>query len=187
MQTAAPNSACFMVARLFTGMTMGWMNNATPVLIAEVAYPSHRGIASALYITSYYIGSILAAWVTYGTWTWASSWAWRFPSILQLLMPALALPGLWLVPESPRWLTSVGRIAEARKALVDHHAGGDKNAPWVNSELRGIQEAIAAEMAAEKESAWTELICTPGNRHWLFITITLGFYGQWAGNGPLSY
>ncbi|KAL4961093.1 uncharacterized protein BDV14DRAFT_204092 [Aspergillus stella-maris] len=143
----------------------------------QVAYPAHRGIESALYMTSYYVGSIVAAWVTYGTRSWASSWAWRFPSVLQFLVPMLALPGLLLVPESPRWMVSVGLNDEARKAIAVHHAGGDENAPW----------AIAAEVAAEKESTWAELIRTPGNRHRLFITITLGFYNQWAGNGPLSY
>ncbi|KAL4899442.1 hypothetical protein BDW74DRAFT_189051 [Aspergillus multicolor] len=156
IQTGMPNSACFMVARLLTGVAMDCMKSATPVLIAEVA-----------------------------TLHW--DWAWRFLSILQFLMPALALPGLWLVPESPRWMVSVGRVAEARQALADHHAGGDDNAPWVGGELRCIQDAIIAEMAADKESTWAELVRTPGNRHRLFITVTLGFYDQWAGNGPLSY
>lgn len=187
MQTASPNPTCFIIARLFTGASMGWMNNATPVLITEVAYPAHRGIASALYMTSYYIGSIVAAWVTFATRSWDSSWTWRFPSILQFLMPTLALPGLLLVPESPRWMVSVGRVLEARRALVDHHAGGDEAAPWVDSELRRIQQAIAIEFEAEKDSTYAELIRTPGNRHRLFITVTLGFYNQWAGNGPLSY
>ncbi|KAL4883422.1 general substrate transporter [Aspergillus karnatakaensis] len=172
LQTAAPNVACFIVARLFTGAAMGWMNNSTPVLIAEVAYPSHRGIASALYMTSYYIGSIVAAWVTFGTRTWDSSWAWRFPSILQFLMPTLALPALFL---------------EARQTLITHHAGGDATLPWIDNELRSIQHAIAVEFEAEKHSTYSELIRTPGHRHRLFITITLGFYDQWAGNGPLSY
>ncbi|CEN61725.1 hypothetical protein ASPCAL08375 [Aspergillus calidoustus] len=187
LQTAAPNPACFIVARFFVGASMGWMNNATPVLITEASYSSHRGIASALYMTSYYVGSIVAAWVTFGTRSWDSSWAWRFPSIFQLCMPTLALPGLLLVPESPRWLVSVGRVADARKALVTHHAGEDEQSPYVDAELHSIQTAITAELEAEKHSTYAELFSTPGNRHRLFISITLGFYDQWAGNGPLSY
>jgi MFS family permease len=187
LQTAAPNPACFIVARFFVGASMGWMNNATPVLITEASHSSHRGIASALYMTSYYVGSIVAAWVTFGTRSWDSSWAWRFPSIFQLCMPTLALPGLLLVPESPRWLVSVGRVADARKALVTHHAGGDEQSPYVDAELHSIQTAITAELEAEKHSTYAELFSTPGNRHRLFISITLGFYDQWAGNGPLSY
>lgn len=187
LQTASPNAASFIVARLFTGASMGWMNNTAPLLVTEVAHPDHRSIATALYMTWYYIGSIAAAWITLGTHSWDSSWAWRLPSLCQLLMPAIALPGMFLVSESPRWLVSKDKISEARKTLADHHAGGNQDDLLVLEQLDHIKAAITAEIEAEKDASYAEMLRTPGNRHRLFISITLGFFDQWAGNGPLSY
>ncbi|KAG7153227.1 Lactose permease like protein [Verticillium longisporum] len=31
------------------------------------------------------------------------------------------------------------------------------------------------------------MVKTPGNRHRLFISVALGFFAQWAGNGVVSY
>ncbi|OJJ76888.1 hypothetical protein ASPBRDRAFT_113801 [Aspergillus brasiliensis CBS 101740] len=187
LQSAAPSKALFMVGRFLAGASMGWMNNAGPSLIAEVAYPSHQGVATAMYMTSYYYGSVVAAWVTFGTRTLESNWAWRIPSLFQLLMPLLALPGFWFVPESVRWMVSVGRVAEARETLVRTHADNDSGAPWVEEELQMIQSSLVAEMEAEKSSGYAEMIRTPGNRHRLLISVTLGFFDQWVGNGLLSY
>ena len=187
VQAAAPTRDAFMVGRLLTGCSMGFMNNAGPSLIAEVAYPTHQGIATALYMTSYYVGSIVAAWVTYGSRTIPSDWAWRMPSLFQLLMPALALPGFLIIPESPRWLVSAHKIDEARQVLARLHADDDITAPWVTNELQLIQSAIQAEVEAEKSSGYMEMIRTSGNRHRLLISVTLGFFDQWVGNGLLSY
>ncbi|KAJ6038248.1 general substrate transporter [Penicillium canescens] len=187
LQTAAPSRALFMVGRLLAGASMGFMNNAGPALIAEVAYPTHQGVATALFMTSYYIGSIVAAWVTFGTRTLNSDWAWRIPSLCQLLMPLLALPGSWFISESPRWMVSVGQVETARQTLVKIRTDNDPNAPWVEQELHLIQSSIQAEIEAERSSGYAEMVRSPGNRHRLLISVTLGFFDQWVGNGLLSY
>ncbi|KAJ5980011.1 general substrate transporter [Penicillium waksmanii] len=187
LQTAAPSRAVFMAGRALAGASMGWMNNAGPALIAEVAYPTHQGIATALFMTCYYLGSIVAAWVTYGTRTLGSSWAWRIPSLFQLLMPLLSLPGFWFVAESPRWMVGANKIEEARQTLIRIHAGGDSTIEWVEDELQSIQRSIHAEIEAEQSSGYAEMVRTPGNRHRFFISVTLGFFDQWVGNGLLSY
>lgn len=187
IQAASPNRDAFMVGRLLTGMSMGFMNNAGPSLIAEVAYPTHQGVATALYMTSYYVGSIVAAWVTFGTRNMASDWAWRIPTLFQLLMPGLAIPGFLWISESPRWLVSVKKIEKARLALARLHADGMINVPLVDEELDVIKTSIEAEAEAEQGSGYSEMLRTRGNRHRLLISVTLGFFDQWAGNGLLSY
>lgn len=130
---------------------------------------------------------MIAAWATFGTRNYAGSWAWRLPSLLQVLLPAIGIPGLIMIPESPRWLVSVDRIDEARKNLADLHAGGDIRSPLIEFEMAEIQQTIKAEKEAEQYSAWTDLWATPGNRHRLFISISLGTFAQWSGNGVVSY
>lgn len=187
MQTAAQNPDTFTVSRLFIGIASGWLGNAAPVLINETAFPSQRAIVSALYMCGWYIGGTICGWVTFGTRDISSDWAWRIPVLLQVFIPLLALPGFVMAPESPRWLISVGRSDEARKILIVHHAGGKEDDIIVSGQMLEMETAISAEQEASKSSSYINMCQTKGNRHRLFISVTLGFISQWSGNGVISY
>ena len=187
LQTAAPNDIAFMMARLFLGGASAFFGSTTPLLLNEIAYPTQRGTWNALFISGWYVGGSVAGWVTFATRTYSSSWAWRLPSLLQALVPLLALPGFLLSEESPRWLISVGRKEEARDILAKYHASGDISSPLVNYEMIEISSAIEAEQEAHNSSSYLEMIKTPGNRRRLFCSITLGIFAQWSGNGVISY
>ncbi|CAG7941093.1 unnamed protein product [Penicillium salamii] len=187
VQSAAPNDSAFIVARFIVGVSSGFLNNAPPLLLNEIAYPTHRPIANALFMCGYYLGALIVAWVTFGTRVLDSSWAWRIPSITQMVCPVLALPALFMVTESHRWLVSANKIPEARAALAYLHASGDTNSPVVNHQMIDIQHTIEMEAEHAKSSGYREMISTPGNRHRLFITISVGFYAQWVGNVVASY
>lgn len=104
------NNIAFIISRFLVGCAAAWFGNAAPLLINEISHPSYRGIMSALFMCGWYVGGTIAAFVTFGTRNVASDWAWRIPTVLQLLLPVLALPGLFAIPESPRWLVSVDRV-----------------------------------------------------------------------------
>ncbi|KAB8273864.1 general substrate transporter [Aspergillus minisclerotigenes] len=187
LQTAAPNQTSFLLARLFVGVASALFGNSVPLLINEIAYPSHRGIVNSLFMSGWYVGGTVSGWVIFASRDYPSSWSWRLPSLLQALLPLVALPGFLLAPESPRWLISVGRPEEARTILTRYHAGGDTNSPLVNYEMLTITSAIEAEQEAQSSASYLEMLKTPGNRRRLFISITLGIFAQWAGNGVVSY
>jgi MFS family permease len=188
LQTAANNTATFILGRFFLGVAAAWYGSNVPLLINEVAYPTHRGIASSLYNCGWYVGSLVAACATFGTRDYESSWGWRIPSLLQVLLPLVALPGVLISPESPRWLISANRHEEARKILTHYHAGGDPDSmALVNYEIIEIESTIASEKAAHDSTSYMDMIKTKGNRHRLLISITLGIFAQWVGNGVVSY
>ncbi|KAH6982453.1 sugar transporter [Ilyonectria destructans] len=187
LQAGAQNVPMFILGRFFLGINTGWYTTAAPLLITEVAYPPHRGIASSLYNCGWYAGAVVAAWVTFGTRNDPTSWSWRIPSVLQALLPILALPGFIICPESPRWLISVNRQSDARAILTSAHAGGDLASPLVELEAIEIETAIEKEMAAQKSTSYLELFRGKGNRHRLLISVTLGFFTQWTGSGIVSY
>ncbi|KFY85579.1 hypothetical protein V500_08297 [Pseudogymnoascus sp. VKM F-4518 (FW-2643)] len=186
IQTAARNVAMFIVARFFIGVSTSWFT-AAPILITEIAYPAHRAKVTALYNCQFYVGSLLSAWITFGVRNMDSSWAWRLPSLIQLGPPVLALFGTLFSPESPRWLISKGRNDEARKILTKFHAGGNADKPLLHFEMAEIEETITLEQHAKKSTGYIDMFKTKGNRHRLFISVTLGVFGQWVGNGVVSY
>ena len=77
LQTAAPNDSAFIVARLIVGISSGFLNDAAPLLLNEIAYPTHRAVANASFMCGYYLGAVIATWVTFGTRDMESSWPWR--------------------------------------------------------------------------------------------------------------
>ncbi|KAJ4333197.1 hypothetical protein N0V95_009489 [Ascochyta clinopodiicola] len=187
MQTTAQSERVYTYARLLLGVASASFMVATPVLINEIALPKHRPIVSALYMSGYYIGGTLSSWVVFGTRNIDNNWCWRIPTVLQLVCPILALTGFLMAPESPRWLISVGKLDEARQMLAIHHGGGDVSHPLVAYQMIEIQAAIAIEKEAKSNASYLDMIKTRGNRHRLFITVTLGIFSQWAGNGVVSY
>lgn len=57
IQCFAVNLAMFIVARLLVGFGGMFSAQPSPMLIAELAYPSHRGKYTSLYWTMYYLGT----------------------------------------------------------------------------------------------------------------------------------
>ncbi|CAK7238450.1 hypothetical protein SEUCBS140593_010700 [Sporothrix eucalyptigena] len=191
LQGAAQNTAMFIVSRLLLGIFTAFIAQASPILVAELAFPTHRGKATAMYQTSYYIGAIYASWSTFGTSHMTTSWSWRIPSILQGTLPLLQFIFLYFVPESPRWLIAQGRHNEARALLMKWHGGGrdddEEIVAFIDHEMRQIDESVATEQHALRTTGYLDLLRTPGNRRRTIIAAIVGFFAQWNGIGVVSY
>ncbi|KAG0701572.1 general substrate transporter [Suillus ampliporus] len=185
IQTVSHSVQMFIGARLLIGFGQTFAATAAPLLVTEVAYPSHRGQATSLYNALWYLGSIIAAWTTYGTFTIPTSWAWRIPSALQGLTSTIQVLLIWFVPESPRWLVSQGKEERALQVLAYYHADGNAQDPLVEYEFEEIKSAIAFDREVAENVGWLSLIKYPGNRNRLRIIIALAVFSQWSGNGLL--
>jgi MFS family permease len=140
-----------------------------------------------MYNSLWYSGAIIAAWTTFGTFKIGSSWSWRIPSVLQGLPSVLQVALIWFAPESPRYLVSKGKDAEALKTLAYYHADGNAEDPLVRYEFDEIKNAIELDRSVATNVGWTSLFATSGNRKRMRIIIALGFFSQWSGNGLVSY
>lgn len=190
LQASAQNLPMFVVARGILGAGTVFLNACGAPLITEIAHPAHRTTATALFLTSYALGSIVAGWTTFGTFRIASSASWRIPSGLQALPSVIQLIGLWFVPESPRWLISKGRNEEALAFLAHYHGEGDKDDALVQFEYHEIQEALAYEgvvNAGPWYQKFARFVRTQGNRRRLFIIIWAACFSQMSGNAFISY
>jgi sugar porter (SP) family MFS transporter len=186
LQTAAQNYAMFVVGRILIGFGNTIQATACPILISELAYPSQRAQIVGFMNSTGSLGSLLAAWITYGTAFLAGSWSWRFPSALQALSSIFQLSLCFFVPESPRWLVHNGRREEALRILTNYHAEGQEDSELLKFEMAEIEYSLELEKQ-QSTSSWKEWIRTPANRHRLFIVVTAGFIIQWTGNALISY
>lgn len=69
LQTGANNEGAFAVARFFVGNASACFSTSIPLLINEIAYPSHRGTCGALYncgwvcVLSIYLRGVIDSWL----------------------------------------------------------------------------------------------------------------------------
>ncbi|ODQ77245.1 hypothetical protein BABINDRAFT_181856 [Babjeviella inositovora NRRL Y-12698] len=188
IQGASVNYAMFLVSRVILGFGSCIAAVSSPAWVSEIAYPSHRQVATTFYNTCWYLGAVIAAWVTYGTRNLASNYAWRIPSYCQAAIPLFQVCTIFMIPEFPRYLVSKDRIADARAVLMKHHGGGDEAvaSKMVDFELAEIQTALEMERIADN-SKYSDFLKTPANRKRLFLVIMVATMTQLSGNGLVSY
>jgi sugar porter (SP) family MFS transporter len=186
LQTASQNYAMFVVSRLFIGFGLGIVQVCSPLLIAETAYPTHRAKMTAIWDSTYALGSVVASWAVYGTLRIDSDWSWRLPSAIQAIPSIIQFCLSFVVPESPRWLVDKGQTEKAIDVLANYHSGGDRDNELVRFELNEIAATIELEKL-HGTSGWKEWIATRGDIGRLQRVIFLSFAVQLCGNGTTSY
>lgn len=186
LQTAGINIHMFIAGRFFIGFGVNVAQGCSPLLLTEMCHPQHRAVFTTIYNTLWYIGAIVAAWLTFGTLQISNNWAWRIPSLVQAFPSVLQLIFVWMVDESPRYLVSKGKPEQALRVLAKAHANGNEQDEVVQLEMQEIHDTIKLEQEFAS-SSWLELFRTKGNRHRMIIIISAGFFSQWSGNGLVSY
>ncbi|KAH8652970.1 general substrate transporter [Ilyonectria robusta] len=185
VQGGAQNFGMFLAGRFFIGLGGGFVATAAAPLLAELAYPTHRPVITAIYNTQWYTGAIVAAWATYGTFRIPNSWSWRIPSLLQALVSIFQVALIYLVPESPRWLVANDQIDKATRILCKYHSGTEEPTELVRLQMAEISSAIEFERE-QKSTSYFQFFRTKGNRHRFFVVGILGFIIQWCGNQLIS-
>ncbi|RPA91800.1 hypothetical protein L873DRAFT_1838616 [Choiromyces venosus 120613-1] len=133
-----------------------WVNDNSQ-LIGELAYRKERAILAPVFSVSWYISGIIAAGVTLGTFQIQSDWAWRIPSVLQIVPSAFQLIFIC-----------------------------DPNNEFVKAEYAEMIATIQMDLE-QKSRAWSELISTTANIKRYALVAFIGTFSQWSGNGLVSY
>ncbi|KAL4879500.1 general substrate transporter [Aspergillus karnatakaensis] len=189
LQTGAQNIDYLYSGRFFAGVGVGFLTMIIPLYQAEICHPNIRGRVTALQQFMLGVGSLCAAWVSYGTYVGfpdTNNAQWQIPLGLQLV-PAVILGLLiMLFPESPRWLLDHGRHEEGLKTLARLHAYGDENDAWVQAEYNQIQESILREHEEEAKS-YKELFTSRSSFRRLFLCCALQASVQMTGVSAIQY
>lgn len=161
---AAGGMTGIIVWRFIGGMGVGLASTVSPMYIAEVAPARLRGRLVVVNQLAIVIGLSLSVYVTYLL-SFGGHWRWMFAT---QGVPVLCLiVGLLLVPESPRWLATVGRYAEALTVLTQ--INGQRHA---ERELDGIRKELGDETGGFGE------LLSPGIRKAVLIGVLLMVFSQ---------
>ncbi|KAL5341794.1 general substrate transporter [Aspergillus crustosus] len=189
LQTGARTIDYLYSGRFFAGVGVGFLTMIVPLYQAEICHPNIRGRVTALQQFMLGVGSLCAAWISYGTYIGfepTNNAQWQVPLGLQIV-PAVFLGLLiMLFPESPRWLIDHGRQEEGLKTLARLHAYGDENNAWVQAEYTQIQESILREHEEEAKS-YLELFRSRSSFRRLFLCCAIQASVQMTGVSAIQY
>ncbi|XP_078168232.1 sugar transporter ERD6-like 4 isoform X2 [Carex rostrata] len=120
----AKDSSFLFMGRLLEGFGVGVISYTVPVYIAEISPQNMRGALGSVNQLSVTIGILLV--YVLGMFV-----PWRVLAVIGILPCTILIPGLFFIPESPRWLAKMGMLEDAELSL---------------QVLRGFETDITAEM-----------------------------------------
>jgi sugar porter (SP) family MFS transporter len=180
--TALPrNLAEFIIYRIVGGIGVGAASITSPMYIAEISPARIRGRMVSVNQFAIVFGMLVVYFVNYfiagrgaDEWNVQFGWRWMFGS--EAVPVILFLFLLFLVPESPRWLTKQNRGDEALAVLAK--VNGRETA---KKELAAIKDAIAHETGSITQ------LFLPGMRIVLVIGVVLAVLQQVTGINVFLY
>ncbi|MEQ8422291.1 MAG: sugar porter family MFS transporter [Arenibacter algicola] len=180
--SAIPNTLTqFVAARFLGGVGVGAASMLSPLYISEIAPARMRGMLVSLYQLAIVLGINFVYFVNLkianvGTESWNIEMGWRYMLGSEIIPALLFFLLLFLVPESPRWLTLKGREKEAA-AILEKVNGKEKGGEVLNE----IKETIKVE-----KGTWQELFSTKLRRA-LIIGLMLALFSQITGINAIIY
>ncbi|HWU76099.1 MAG TPA: sugar porter family MFS transporter [Rhodanobacter sp.] len=172
---AAWSPQTLIAARVILGLAIGVATFTAPLYLAEVAPQSSRGAMISLYQLMITTG-ILVAFLSNTAFSYSGSWRWMLGIIA---IPGIAfLLGLFVLPDSPRWLMMRGRKREAAEVL---------------QKLRGDADHVAREIADIEEQlktpqrGWHLFLQNPNFRRSVGLGVLLQVMQQFTGMNVVMY
>ncbi|XP_070497497.1 organic cation transporter protein-like isoform X2 [Chironomus tepperi] len=137
----ATNYWIFVICRFITAAATGGTMVTSFVLVMEIIGIKYRELFSVLYQVPFNLGHLTLPLFAYYIRDW------------QKLQFALSIPSIvllsyyWLIPESPRWLFTVGRVNESAKIL--EKAAKKNKLPYehIKGDLESVQELKTEQVA----------------------------------------
>uniref|UniRef100_A0A8C5Q1U2 Solute carrier family 22 member 2 n=1 Tax=Leptobrachium leishanense TaxID=445787 RepID=A0A8C5Q1U2_9ANUR len=160
----APSYPWLVIFRFIQGLVSkgSWLSGY--ILVAEFVGMDHRKTVGIVYQAAFTVGLLVLSGVAYGITNW------RWLQLAVTLPNFLFLAYYWCIPESPRWLISQTRKAEAREITKFMAKRNGKTVP------EALENLTADEDSEEKRiPSFMDLVRTPQIRKHTFILMYIWF------------
>ncbi|KAK7821745.1 sugar transporter erd6-like 6 [Quercus suber] len=147
------------MGRLLEGFGVGIISYTVPVYIAEISPQNMRGSLGSVnqlaVTTGIMLAYLLGLFVN-----------WRMLAVLGILPCTILIPGLFFIPESPRWLAKMG-MTEEFEASLQVLRGFDTD---ISTEVNEIKRSVAS-TSKRTTIRFSDL---KRKRYWFPLTIGIG-------------
>jgi len=130
----APLVTWLITGRLISGIAIGIASFISPMYIGELVPAKVRGSLVAVNMLAITTGIVVAYLVDYA---YSGSEGWRYMFGLAAIPSIGLVIGMWLLPDSPRWLISKSKVKEAKVVLQRVRTEAD-----VTPEITDIQKSM---------------------------------------------
>jgi SP family sugar:H+ symporter-like MFS transporter len=121
LQTVTTGSQeLFIAGRFFAGLGVGLISAMVPLYQSETSPKWIRGTIVGAYQLAITIGLLLAAIVNYSTKNRSDTGSYRIPIAVQFAWSIIICVGLFLLPETPRFLIKQDKYEEVRLPVPNH-------------------------------------------------------------------
>ncbi|MFN7292708.1 MAG: sugar porter family MFS transporter [Pirellula sp.] len=176
----APEEYTFMLARFIGGVGVGVATVASPLYISEISPPALRGRLAGLFQFNIVLGILIAFVSNYliGKYVDAEiAWRWMlgveaFPALIYTVM-------CFTIPESPRWLITLGNNREAGVKIFEQI-----NPAFTQAELdqlvKGVETSVDSNPTKEAFFVWR--LRVP-----ILLAFLVAFFNQLSGINAILY
>ncbi|MBC2208059.1 sugar porter family MFS transporter [Listeria booriae] len=180
--TFAPNIAVMVVFRVILGLAVGGASVTVPTYLAEMSPTERRGRMVTQNELMIVTGQLLAFTFNaiIGTTLGEDGNVWRYMLVIATIPAVVLWFGMLILPESPRWLASKGKIGDALRVLQQIR---EQNV--AETELTEIKDNITAEAALDK--ATFKDLSVKWVRRILFIGLGIAVVQQITGVNSIMY
>ncbi|KAL7412856.1 general substrate transporter [Mrakia frigida] len=154
----------FMIGRVITGLGNGANTSTIPSWVAESSKSHNRGFLVCVEASMVAVGTLISYWLDFGLSYVNSSASWRFPIGLQILFAALLSLGIFIFPESPRWLFVHGHEEAASQIIADLNNSNIED-EGTQREIRLIIEGINTSASISGGTSTRELFVGGKKQH----------------------
>lgn len=115
IETIANDNLGLCIGRFVSGLGAGSGIVVTPLLINEISPHGLKGFLGSMNQVAINLGILLTQVLAI---RWANDIEWRWLLFVGAVIGALNVVAVFFIDESPKWLSSKGRIDEARKVII---------------------------------------------------------------------
>ncbi|EGW32525.1 high affinity glucose transporter [Spathaspora passalidarum NRRL Y-27907] len=149
IQSSSQNRAQLIIGRIISGVGVGFGSSVAPIYGAELAPRKIRGLIGGLFQFSVTLGILIMFYLSYGLGHIHGVASFRISWGLQIVPGLLMFFGVFIIPESPRWLAKQDLWDQAEDIVARIQAKGDKEHPDVLVEIGEIKEQLLIEESAK--------------------------------------